>query len=284
MTVLGETMHCQTCTLRRQIRGFTLIELLVVIAIIALLAAILFPVFGRARENARRSACSSNLKQVGLGMLQYVQDYDEKMPASGSQAWDFMNPNNNNACGGSCSGNWQNNYLYQIQPYTKSTQIYSCPSAPNGTGVTAPTTMSSTSYFGNAVLLRPTGFNVASIPDTASVILSSEAPERISVAALRPGSGADVGLTGAGCNNPLLYTYWHYNPGSAPHDPATETYHTRHFEGGNMLFSDGHVKWRKAVSLYAYEFGLDTTIAGANPGNRNDTITAISNSCYLAAF
>jgi prepilin-type N-terminal cleavage/methylation domain-containing protein len=61
-------------------RGFTLIELLIVIAIIALLAAILFPVFSRARESARRSSCASNLKQIGLGMLQYAQDYDEQLP------------------------------------------------------------------------------------------------------------------------------------------------------------------------------------------------------------
>src|SRR4028118_1774787 len=60
--------------------GFTLIELLVVIAIIGILASILFPVFARARENARRSSCQSNLKQIGLGILQYTQDYDEKLP------------------------------------------------------------------------------------------------------------------------------------------------------------------------------------------------------------
>ena len=66
---------------RRKTQGFTLIELLVVIAIIALLAAILFPAFGRARENARRSTCQSNLKQIGLGLMMYVQDYDEMGPA-----------------------------------------------------------------------------------------------------------------------------------------------------------------------------------------------------------
>ena len=61
-------------------RAFTLIELLIVIAIIGLLAAILFPVFARARENARRASCASNLKQIGLGLMQYTQDYDEKFP------------------------------------------------------------------------------------------------------------------------------------------------------------------------------------------------------------
>ncbi len=103
-------------TLKSQKSAFTLIELLVVIAIIAILAAILFPVFARARENARRSSCQSNLKQIGLGALQYIQDYDEMMmPAyTGSilaatgpvQTWgDF------------------------VQPYVKSTQLLDCPSA-----------------------------------------------------------------------------------------------------------------------------------------------------------
>src|SRR4028119_1194142 len=64
----------------RNSQGFTLIELLVVIAIIAILAAILFPVFARARESARKASCLSNLKQIGLGIMQYQQDYDEKFP------------------------------------------------------------------------------------------------------------------------------------------------------------------------------------------------------------
>jgi prepilin-type N-terminal cleavage/methylation domain-containing protein len=67
-------------TVHRPDRGFTLIELLVVIAIIAILAAILFPVFARAREMARRSSCASNMKQIGLGLIQYAQDNDERMP------------------------------------------------------------------------------------------------------------------------------------------------------------------------------------------------------------
>ena len=97
-------------------KGFTLIELLVVVAIISLLAAILFPVFARARENARRVSCLSNEKQLGLGMLQYAQDYDEKFPnlanvstgQSGFYTWDDA-----------------------IYPYVKSNQVYQCPSVPN---------------------------------------------------------------------------------------------------------------------------------------------------------
>src|SRR6478736_708659 len=92
-------------------RGFTLIELLVVIAIIDILAAILFPVFARARENARRASCQSNLKQLSLGLVQYVQDYDEKNPAkpySGfGTAYQCTEPE---------TGNWGN----QILPYVKS--------------------------------------------------------------------------------------------------------------------------------------------------------------------
>src|SRR5688500_20208201 len=78
----NKTMKTTLPVIARKHRGFTLIELLVVIAIIALLAAILFPVFARARENARRTSCQSNLKQIGLGIVQYYQDYDECLPAS----------------------------------------------------------------------------------------------------------------------------------------------------------------------------------------------------------
>jgi prepilin-type N-terminal cleavage/methylation domain-containing protein/prepilin-type processing-associated H-X9-DG protein len=98
-------------------RGFTLIELLVVIAIIAILAAILFPVFARARENARRASCQSNLKQIGLGLLQYTQDYDEKMPQR-------------------YFGNLEANSWRRVTfPYTKSTQLFSCPSNTANTGL-----------------------------------------------------------------------------------------------------------------------------------------------------
>lgn len=95
---------------RKSRKAFTLIELLVVIAIIALLAAILFPVFGRARENARRSACASNMKQIALGVMQYTQDYDENFPV-----------------GSNASGGRGNGWAGQIYPYIKSSQVFTCP-------------------------------------------------------------------------------------------------------------------------------------------------------------
>ncbi len=91
-----------------RLKGFTLIELLVVIAIISILASILFPVFARARENARRSSCQSNLKQIGLGIMQYTQDYDEQFPMGAYTNW---------------TGAWP----ATTQPYIKSVQVFRCP-------------------------------------------------------------------------------------------------------------------------------------------------------------
>ena len=93
---------------QRRTSGFTLIELLVVIAVIALLAAILFPVFARARENARRASCQSNLKQIGLALAQYQQDYDERtLVVDESTGYTWFQP---------------------LQPYIKSEQVFRCPS------------------------------------------------------------------------------------------------------------------------------------------------------------
>ena len=111
-------------TTPKRASAFTLIELLVVIAIIAILAAILFPVFARARENARRSSCQSNLKQIGLGIAQYTQDYDERFPYG------------INVTFSPTSNNWGLNdgllWPQIVQPYVKSIQVFACPSDSQG--------------------------------------------------------------------------------------------------------------------------------------------------------
>jgi prepilin-type N-terminal cleavage/methylation domain-containing protein len=108
-------------------KGFTLIELLVVIAIIAILAAILFPVFAKAREKARQITCTSNEKQIGLAILQYVQDYDERFPggAPGEVALRIGNYQTFGGQGYGATGGpgWAGN----IEPYAKSTGVFDCP-------------------------------------------------------------------------------------------------------------------------------------------------------------
>jgi prepilin-type N-terminal cleavage/methylation domain-containing protein/prepilin-type processing-associated H-X9-DG protein len=118
-------------------RGFTLIELLVVIAIIAILAAILFPVFARAREKARQTSCASNENQIGLALLQYAQDYDETMiePAFGA-------PGPSDAV---------NNYKWMdaIYPYVKSTGVFNCPDDGNTVNFHGPYVYRTGTHYGS---------------------------------------------------------------------------------------------------------------------------------------
>ena len=110
----------------RIFQAFTLIELLVVIAIIAILAAILFPVFARAREAGRRASCQSNLKQIGLGLIQYSQDYDEVLIA------DWYGTDLATGTGKTLplsSSNVSYKWMDAAYPYIKSEQIFTCPSA-----------------------------------------------------------------------------------------------------------------------------------------------------------
>jgi len=100
----------QSSSRRKTFQGFTLIELLVVIAIIAILAAILFPVFAKVREKARQTSCASNEKQLGMAILQYVQDADETYPL-GNQAPD----------------EWANGWPLTVAPYIKSLAVFRCP-------------------------------------------------------------------------------------------------------------------------------------------------------------
>ena len=251
--------------------AFTLIELLVVIAIIAILAAILFPVFAQAREKARQTSCLSNMKQIGLATMMYVQDYDETMPTSNNFVVDWNNIDDRASFGGDTAGNfysWLPNFLWEITPYTKNRQIYVCPSAQPFAGAPwAQSKYSASSYLGNGVIM---GRTIAAIPAPADTIFAQEFTVIGSSCILRPGHNP--------WNDPGQYQYWHF---SDPTQPEGEYYSSLHSKGGNLTFADGHVKFRNVRSLRAKDFGLANAQGGAPS---EDDITAPSDKLYYAAF
>lgn len=237
--------------------GFTLIELLTVIAIIALLAAILFPVFARARENARRASCQSNLKQIGLGFAQYLQDYDERYPA-GNYFWCSYD-----APGGSSPSTYESckdygmsfytdsdglllQWYSRIFPYVKNYQIYDCPSndyLPRQDSIYGGWEINgiANGSYGwntddnNVTIFAPgtnqPGINNSQVPDPSGTLLVGE-----------------VGQKADGTKAPSGTNPWKVsgNPNGQTQvcDPASD-----HFGGSNVLFADGHVKWKLKSDL-----------------------------------
>ena len=232
-------------SLRYRNSGFTLIELLVVIAIIAILASILFPVFARARENARRSSCSSNMKQIGLGIMQYTQDYDERMPA-GRMAVSGLDDQ---------GGAWP----CLLQPYVKSYEVFRCPSNPrNATPMNDSQDpqpngplKASISYAacvdardagaGSGKINAAFGYREQAGPNLADFV----SPSQTIMVVESNSFNTDIRLTNV---------YWTgaTSAGGSGGNPAL---YAGHLSTMNVLFSDGHVKSMKPLATISQTMG-----------------------------
>lgn len=221
-------------------RAFTLLELLVVITIISLLAAILFPVFARVRENARRASCQSNMRQMGLAFVQYTQDYDETMPLAQLE----LAP-----AGSSDFLTWRSG----IYPYIKNFQAYQCPSNPKRS--------TTTSYDGNSVPGYPKFFRsyAANTSGFGNLVVPNNSKPKRLAAIETPAALLTFGESLSG--QPYLRTDQSPNNGGSD-DP----WMFHHFNTANWVFADGHVKamvW-SATCVAPYTWNSDGTACGAS--------------------
>jgi len=253
----------------RRSAGFTLIELLVVIAIIAILAAILFPVFARARENARRTSCISNLKQTGLAVMQYVQDHDDIYPAN----MQVVTPAECKAQPGGCwyptnpdTSGFGLSFLPQyLHPYHKSIQLFACPSGYKGI-TPDPSAANRNQEDIPFALHYGANFGLHPWPGTSW----NPSPTVVNAASIQSASRIfsymDAGTNPVDCQSFYAcgdgYPYFWYIPGVG--DAINRDYTPlaspalrndawvrqdfrsgRHFGGINIAFADGHVKWMR---------------------------------------
>ena len=282
----------------RMKRAFTLIELLVVIAIIAILAAILFPVFAQAREKARQTACLSNCKQIGTGLMMYVQDYDETYPQNiggGSVPAGTTNtyPDTNSK---GTTATYNQHWMQQVYTYTKNWGIFLCPSdkmplpaynsagTPNGSG--APPTDSS--YALNLQLMQnivPSGFAYRG-PLTEAQLVAPSTSYIVSETALSQsffgfrGSCSALPTGGNPAATRLDAVRFANATDAADRDTSVcfvgvlrtkfagnEDSRTRHSGGENIVYGDGHAKWSKWSNILDKYTCMDPDKAGTGQCN-----------------
>jgi len=225
-------------------RGFTLIELLVVIAIIAILAAILFPVFARAREKARQASCQSNMKQITLAFAMYRADYDGRC----NPCW-YSWPGYN-AWGWGASGYEFESFHTLLQPYMKNWQIWECPSM---VGVNMCNRVDDGRVGPHPQIIRASiGWNCGFVntrPET-----DFRKPAETIICADTWGGGNDPRVNPINC--PMYYQRYDGNSRSCANTCPTVSTHpwlvdwARHNGGINCGFFDGHVKWLREENAY----------------------------------
>jgi len=234
-TMRNQRARSRPAAKRQDQRAFTLIELLVVIAIIAILASILFPVFARARENARRTSCLSNLKQIGLGMTMYVQDYDERYPYGYYTYADEEPPN----------GWWRADTWYWmniIYPYVKNDQLFVCPSTASPMDGNHPNR--NHNYGANRDILHTTTqysgpLSMAGVTSPASTYLFMDSLVYSTRYDYVRNGDETWGIPGVcGLVAGAAQTVADCNKG-------------RHFDGNNVTFADGHAKWLTTSAMLA---------------------------------
>jgi prepilin-type N-terminal cleavage/methylation domain-containing protein/prepilin-type processing-associated H-X9-DG protein len=205
-----------------QRKGFTLIELLVVIAIIAILASILFPVFARARENARRASCTNNLKQIALGFMQYTQDYDGLMPF---YPYDV-------------------GVMNKVYPYVKSVEVFRCPSS----NLNPPPSVEMGNYYSSEYGLPA----VYAVQDNMAALINLAFG---GTSVTQMDAIQEPAITCLVAETEYVNPAYKYGFDRFDARDLTSTGFNgiarldRHFGGSNYAFMDGHVKWLKKETV-----------------------------------
>lgn len=260
-------------------RGFTLIELLVVIAIISILASILFPVFSRARENARRTSCLSNLKQIGIGLIQYAQDFDGYMPASQQGAtgnllswptimYAYVKNEGVFACPSADSTAKAVNYLNgSSKPYCGLTDTIHGPAAYGdaGDGSTPGNQRVNRLSYGRNLIPVGSWTTYTSAQGKSGYVTTGTTTSVHEAAVEEPATTIHImdsmtgtssaGIEPCGLGNSIRGIQQEIRTDRYPNDTASKVA-ARHFDGFNILFGDGHAKWRKWGSTKASEWTI----------------------------